>query len=79
MTITAGRLDKPVQLSCYSDQLKEDDLGDHIVLACAPKCASSFVLVILLELTEYLNSIEPYAVHGTPYEIHPLYMESLAK
>ena len=65
------------QLSDFTTELRPDQLGQHIFIACVPKSASTFLKNLLVNLTGYGDLFAVYAAGQTEHEIYlPILRES---
>ena len=66
LAATGGR----ANLSDFTTELTEQQLGRHIFIACVPKTASTFLKNLLLKLTGYRDLFAVYAAGQTEHEIY---------
>ncbi len=61
---------KPALLSDFSPEIKPEQLGHHLFIACVPKSASTFLKDLLLNLTGYRDLFSVYAAGQSEHEIY---------
>lgn len=61
---------KPAKLSDFTSEIKSEQLGRHIFIACVPKSASTFLKNLLLNLTGYRDLFSVYAAGQNEHEIY---------
>ena len=58
------------QLSDFTTEITQDQLGQHIFIACVPKSASTFLKNLLISLTGYRDLFAVYAAGQTEHELY---------
>lgn len=66
LAATGGR----ARLSDFTTDIRPEQLGRHIFIACLPKSASTFLKNLLLKLTGYRDLFAVYAAGQTEHEIY---------
>lgn len=64
----------PARISDYAPQLREAELGTHIVIACMPKSGSTFLDRLLRQLTEWDERLLTFAFLQNEEELHLPYL-----
>lgn len=66
LAVTGGR----AQLSDFTNEIKAEQLGKHIFIACVPKSASTFLKDVLVYVTGYRELFAVYAAGQAEHEIY---------
>ena len=77
LTNSLSATGQQAQLSDFTTEIRPDQLGQHIFIACVPKSASTFLKNLLVNLTGYSDLFAVYAAGQTEHEIYlPILKES---
>lgn len=66
LTVTGGR----ARLSDFTTEIRAEQLGKHIFIACVPKSASTFLKNVLVDVTGYRELFMVYAAGQAEHEIY---------
>src|SRR5215471_7879860 len=70
LTNSLAAASQPARLSDFTTELRPEQLGRHIFIACVPKSASTFLKNLLVSVTGYRDLFTVYAAGQSEHEIY---------
>jgi hypothetical protein len=70
LTNSLSATGQPARLSDFTTEIKPEQLGRHLFIACVPKSASTFLKNLLVNLTGYRDLFTVYAAGQSEHEIY---------
>jgi len=70
LTNSLSAAGQSAKLSDFTTEIRPDQLGRHLFIACVPKSASTFLKNLLLNVTGYRDLFTVYAAGQTEHEIY---------